>query len=167
MSKIDTMQAALQRAANQGGGHQTREARAATVRQFADWCRATNRQIPSPRNKDFRAYVAYRLDAGMQPGTLQKEASHLRHVAPQLSFTNHELGIPARDRTGHKSPPTEHEYQTRAARLRDPGVRAVAELQRRLGLRAMETVRCATGAAPWSTVDRSASSTAPRAGGCV
>src|SRR5699024_1160665 len=107
------------------------------------------RQIAEPRNRDFRDYIQSRLDAGVSTGTLQKEASHLRAVAPNISYTNKELGIDGRSRTGEKRPLTADEYRVRYERINDPGVRAAADLQRTLGLRAMEAVRCGPSLRDW------------------
>lgn len=138
-----------QRAVRAGGGHMTIEARLQTVNAFTVWCTAQNRQITEPRNRDLRDYIQSRVDAGIGVGTLQKEASHLRATGTALSYTNRELGISNRSRIGRKRPPTAAEYRARYDRIQDPGVRAAAELQCALGLRAMEAVRAGPSLPDW------------------
>lgn len=150
MSRNNTLEHTLaDRARQAGGGHMTIQARIHTVSSFTAWCRESNRQISDIRNRDARDYVRARINAGITTGTMQKEVSHLRAVAPSVSYTNAELGIAGRDRTGDKRPLTAQEYRERHDRIRDPGVRAAAELQRTLGLRAMEAVRAGASLKDW------------------
>lgn len=140
MSKIDTMVNQLRRRAVQvGGAHLTIEARQSTIQLFGHWAKENNRQIVEPHNRHLRDYIAARKRQGVRVSTLQNEASHLRAVA-KLSFTNSELGINGRQRKGTKRAPPDPEYYERLAKISDPGVRAAARLQRRLGLRAEEAV---------------------------
>ena len=142
MGKIDTMRADMRRAATAIGGHATIAHRQHTTESFTGWCRDENRQISEPRNKHFRDYIVHRRDVdGVSPGTLKNEAADLRAMCLKLSFTNQELGIPERDRTGTKMPLSDDAHHARVSRIRDEGVRAAAEIQRACGLRNAEVVR--------------------------
>lgn len=141
MSQYDKLRDRLERASTRaGGGRATREERRKTVDKFVKWCMNENRQIRQIRNKDFRDYMQSRIDARKAPGTLQKEASHLRAVSKKITLTNQELKLPHRDRTGKKSPISGEEFDRRVEKLKDPGVRAGAKIQDACGLRMREVV---------------------------
>lgn len=142
MGKIDSMRADMRRAATATGGHQTIAHRQHTAESFTAWCHDTNRQIGEARNKHVRDYIVHRRDVdGVSPGTLKNEAADLRATCPKMSFTNQEMGIPERDRTGTKAPLSMAQHRECVSRIRDEGVRAAAEVQRACGLRNAETVR--------------------------
>lgn len=150
MSKIDKWEKSARQEARSDGSHETREAREQTVSQFADWLRENNRQIDEARNRDIRDYIESRREAGVSLGRMQNEASHLRKVDGQrLSYTNRELGISGRNRDGTHTAISEQQYRERAENLRDPGVRAAAELQKTLGLRAKEAVMSGKSLSSW------------------
>lgn len=141
MSHLDQLKKELERASTRaGGGRETRDERRKTVNKFIKWCHSENRQIKQVKNRDFRDFMQSRIDAQKAPGTLQKEASHLRAVSSKITLTNQELKLPHRDRKGKKSPISGEEFDRKIEKLKDPGVRAGAVLQDTGGLRMREVV---------------------------
>lgn len=157
MSRKTELQADLQRIGYLlGRSHETREARSKTFSTFARVMRELNYGIHSAAQiggKHLQAFVRHRLQSGIAGRTVANEMSHLRavlkHVGKQglarnPAYCNRSLGIPQGSRIGTKQPMSDaqiHAFQERMERLGRPNIGALLELQRALGLRAMEAVR--------------------------
>ena len=157
MSRKTELQADLQRIGYQlGGAHGTRQARTGTFNTFARVMRETNFGIHSAAQiggKHLQAFVRHRLASGIANRTLAKEMSHLRAVLEHIgkrglacnpAYSNRALGIAQGSRIGTKEPLSDAQiraFQERMERLGRPGVGAILELQRALGLREMEAIR--------------------------
>lgn len=128
-----------------GGAHDTIQRRERTLMKFCVWARWSNLQMRHAaeiKNRHFRNYIEH-LKMAKKPlgiGTLQNIAADLRTAAPQLSFTNKELGIARRSRKGTRLPCPDALYEQVRAGLGASAMRAVLGLQRYLGLRAAEAI---------------------------
>jgi hypothetical protein len=157
MSKKNELIADLQRVGFQlGGAHLTRDARAVTFTTFANTLRESGFSIRSADQiggRHLKAYAAARKEAGVSPRTLANEMSHLRKalvaadkagLANNPEYSNKALGIERGSRIGTKQPLSDvaiKAFQNKMDRLERPGIGAVLELQRALGLREAEGIR--------------------------
>lgn len=138
-----------------GGSYGTKDARIATVRQFVSFLMEENRQINSIRNKDLRDFIKRGIENGRALGTMQNQAAHLRALQrlanprKPLSYTNQELGISGRCRNGTKRALFESEFRQYIESIDRLDVRTAALLQRYVGLRAMEAIRCGKSLTFW------------------
>ena len=149
--------AIMSAAASHGGSHLTREAYKTTAKIFTDFMHAHGYHhvvsVADICGKHFRGYLAERqLVDGLDVGTLQKEASHLRvflrergrsAVADAPELSNKSLKINGRSRVGTNSAISDEELQAfkeRCARLKREEMWAVILLERWLGLRANEAL---------------------------
>jgi hypothetical protein len=138
------------------GAHLTREARAVTFTIFANTMRQLGYGIQRADQiggRHLKAYVEARKAAGIAPRTLANEMSHLRAaltsvgkeaLAKNPQYSNKALGIERGSRIGTKQPLSDaaiKTFQTRMDQLGRPGIGAVLELQRALGLREAEAIR--------------------------
>jgi len=150
MSKIKTLKSELRRRAiNGGGGHGTIEKRLCTIEMFCAWLEQENRQIRKIRNRDLRDFIADRKQCGFAIGTLQNLASHLRNVENSVSFSNQEIGAFGRCRAGTGCAISDPDYFRCLDRVENDGVRAAAQLQRFLGLRALEAIESGRSLSHW------------------
>jgi len=157
MSKKSELQADLQRINYLlARAHLTQESRSGTFKNFAEAMRELNYGIHCAAQiggKHLQAYIRYRSENGIVSRTLAKEMGHLRAVlrhigkqglADNPAFSNRSLGIAQGSRKGTKEPLSDAEiraFQERAERLGRPDMAALLEMQRALGLRAVEAVR--------------------------
>jgi integrase len=157
MSKKSELQADLQRINYLlARAHLTQESRSGTFKNFAEAMRALNYGIhcgAQIRGKHLEAYIRYRSEKGIGRRTLAKEMGHLRAVlrhigkqglADNPAYSNRALGIAQGSRKGTKEPLSDAEIRAfleRAERLGRPDMGAILEMQRALGLRAVEAVR--------------------------
>jgi len=157
MSKKTELQADLQRIGYLlDSSHKTQESRSQTFRTFASVMRQTGFGIHSAAQiggKHLQAYIGYRNESGIVSRTLAKEMGHLRAVlrhvgkeglARNPAYSNRALGIAQGSRIGRKQPLSDDQiraFQQRMERLGRPDAGAILELQRALGLRAMEAIR--------------------------
>lgn len=137
------------------GAKTTNSGRKAGLRLFCIWLMENNTQVRKARdisNKHLKGYIEHLLRRGLALGTLQNQAAYIRAACPQLSFTNAELGISGRDRSGKKCAcPLELYLKAVDAlsRLQDPGPRLVLQLQWYLGLRREEALMAGPSLKRW------------------
>ena len=161
MSRKTELQADLKRIGYRlGGAHLTRQARSATFNTFANTMRELKYGIKSARQiggKHLQVFAQHRATQGISTRTRANELSHLRavlvHVGKQglarnPAYSNQALGLGRGSRVGTKQPLSDaaiHAFQERMALLGRPGISAVLELQRALGLREAEAIRAGQG----------------------
>jgi len=116
--------------------------------------------IEGLKEKHIRMYFDQRLAEELGVRTLQNEAAHIREAmravgrhqaAASPTISNKALGISGSCRDGTKFAATVEEYE-RAVILAtsvDEGLAAALKLQRWLGLRGAEAIRCADSLAKW------------------
>ncbi|CAM2141417.1 putative Integrase catalytic domain-containing protein [Pararobbsia alpina] len=103
-----------------------------------------------------KEYFRVRVVKGDTPGHLHNIASALRVVLRNAGrdtqdFSNADLSIPPRDRTGKRQPISDSAYISRmnALRIANEGLYHVAKLSRLLGLRTMEALMCGPSLLDW------------------
>ncbi|SJZ94209.1 integrase domain-containing protein [Novilysobacter spongiicola] len=146
-----------------GGAHLTKQARLGTLTRLFQHLEHFGFQVAGPgalREKHVVHYIESRLAEGKSLRTLQNEAAHIRsamravgrhQAADSVSICNAALRISGTDRSGTKTAATPEQYQAAiaAASAIDPGLVAVLKLERTLGLRAAEAVRCGPSLSSW------------------
>lgn len=146
-----------------GGAHLTKEARLGTMTRLFQHLERFGFQVSGPdalREKHIVHYMNARLAEGKSRRTLQNEAAHIRgamravgrhQAADSTTICNAALRISGTDRSGSKTAATLHQYQAAiaAASAIDQGLATVLKLERSLGLRAAEAVRCGPSLPNW------------------
>jgi site-specific recombinase XerC len=143
--------------ANQkGGSHLTREGRKTTAKQLVNWFSDNKIQIGSVKQikvDHIKTFIDDQIKLGIGKRTLCNKMSNIRSaliaaglgsLANSSEISNRTLGITGGARTGAKRAiPNEIFAEVlHKIEFKDPGVAAVARLQRALGLRVMEGLRC-------------------------
>lgn len=157
MSKKTELQADLQRINYLlGRAHLTQEDRSRTFRTFARVMREMGFGIHSAAQiggKHVQAFVRHRQESGIGRRTMAKQMGHLRAVlrhigkqglADNPAYSNQALGIAQGSRKGTKEALSDAQiraFQEYMERLGRPDAGAILEMQRALGLRAIEAIR--------------------------
>ncbi len=139
-----------------GGSHLTREARERTAARFSTLMyEAGYTHLAHPADisgRHLRAYVLARQAESPSVRTLQNELAHLRSVvrvagrkavASASELSNEALGIGGGSRLGTKTAMSNEDFQTiiaHAERQNRPGMAALLQLERHLGLRGNEAI---------------------------
>jgi site-specific recombinase XerD len=143
------------------GSHETRAARLSTFKDLSRYLDEKNLQVKDPgklQPKWVAEYVQHLQEKGMSPGTIQNRLSHIRAIwrgcgrEKWAEKSNAELGSKPRSRIGTKVALKVDRYeQARADLLNANRAREAAalELQRALGLRAQEALRCPESLKAW------------------
>lgn len=161
MSRKNALLANLQAlVARMGGAHLTRETRVRTMEMFSEIVfLAGFTHLVSAADigaKHIRAYVAARLVENMAVRTLQNEMAHLRSLLRlagrgamlrEPSLSNASLGIGGGSRLGKNTALTDdqlREVLLKAEKQGRPGMAALLNLERWLGLRGAEAIHART-----------------------
>ncbi|MDX5627207.1 MULTISPECIES: integrase domain-containing protein [unclassified Brenneria] len=161
MSKLGGEMKALAR--NGGGRHKTVNDRIHIVQRFSYHLRALNIQIQRVAQikvRHIESYIHERLAQGIGKRTLQNEMASLRAVLQQARrrqlaeherLTNNALGLSGASRNGTRQAITPDHYRhvLETARMKDPGLAAVLELARVMGLRSQEAVQSVQSLKTW------------------
>ncbi|KAA9000458.1 DNA-binding protein [Affinibrenneria salicis] len=161
MSKLGGEMKALAR--NGGGSHKTVNDRIHIVQRFSHHLRALNIQIQRVAQikvRHIESYIHERLAQGIGKRTLHNEMASLRAVLQQAGrrqlaenerLTNNSLGLSGASRNGTREAITTEHYLhvLETARMKDPGLAAVLELARVMGLRSQEAVQSAQSLKTW------------------
>ncbi|HAF7242130.1 TPA: DNA-binding protein, partial [Salmonella enterica subsp. enterica serovar Agona] len=146
-----------------GGSHKTVNDRIHIVQRFDQHLRALNVQIQRVEQikvRHIESYIHERLAQGIGKRTLQNEMASLRVVLQQAGrkqvaeherLTNKSLGISGASRSGTRQAITPDRYRhvLETARAKDPGLSAVLELARLMGLRSQEAVQSVQSLKTW------------------
>lgn len=162
-NKTDTIKNFRGAAKAAGGAHLTMQARMSTAERFVDAMWSSGHKFPGVRSLGLRhleKYVQAGLDAGKSTRTLQNEMSHLRAIlsaagradfAQSVEISNRSLGLAGSSRAGTKVAATDAQYQAALESVGrvDQSVAVALKLERELGLRGAEAVRCSASLATW------------------
>lgn len=146
-----------------GGAHLTRQARMGTLTRLFRHLQHHGFQVAgvdSIKERHIAHYIQARLAAGKGIRTLQNDASHIRgamravgraQAADSPTISNQALGIAGSSRAGTKVAASDEQYQDALALASglDEGLVMVLRLERALGLRAAEAIRCGPSLATW------------------
>lgn len=163
MSKKTEAIASARGAAKGSGSHPTKQARMSTMERVVVLLHDHGYQISGVRGlreKHIALYVESRKKDGLSVRTLQNEMSHIREAmravgrhqaADSPSISNEALGINGSCRDGTKVAATNEEFAHAIAIAReiDEGLAAILKLQRWIGLRGAESVRCGDSLPTW------------------
>ncbi|MFP1914364.1 integrase domain-containing protein [Lonsdalea quercina] len=150
-------------AKNGGGSYKTVNDRIHIVQRFSYHLRALNIQIQRVAQikvRHIESYIHERLAQGVGKRTLQNEMASLRAVLQQAGrrqlaenerLTNNSLGLSGASRNGTREAITPDHYRhvLETARMKDPGLAAVLELARVMGLRSQEAVQSVQSLKTW------------------
>jgi len=163
LSKKTEAVSAARGAAKGSGAHLTKQARMSTMERVVVLIHAYGYQVSGVgglREKHIAVYIEARKKDGLSVRTLQNEMSHVREAmravgrhqaADSPSISNEALGISGSCRDGTKVAASDDEYEgavSIAADL-DEGLAVALKLQRWLGLRSAESIRCAGSLEKW------------------
>ncbi|MGH8073981.1 MAG: integrase domain-containing protein [Lysobacter sp.] len=164
MSKQSEARSSARSAAKTAGGaHLTKQARLGTLSKLFGHLQGHGFQVSGMdcvREKHIAHYFLTRRSEGVSVRTLQNEAAHIRgamravgrlQAAKSRTISNKALGIEGSSRAGTKTAATDEQYQAAIAKASelDAGLAAALKLQRTLGLRGAESVRCGPSLATW------------------
>jgi len=116
------------------------------------------RDVESVKLKHLEAYSQSRISQGVSTRTIQNELAHIRGVLKsegrevnRPEWSNKALNASGASRDGTNRPATREEVERLASKLgeRDPGLRAMVNLCRELGLRSTEALRSGESLARW------------------
>lgn len=142
------------------GGKATHARRAGAINRFCDFV-AARRQVGGAARCagwQVKEYLDDMRARGLAPRTIQSERSALlvsfvgagrRDIANSSEIAPEALGIAHASREGTHTAISSAEYDERAARIRDPGVRAALDLSREFGLRREEAVQAGDSLRDW------------------
>lgn len=145
------------------GSHKTVNDRIHIVQRFSYHLRTLNIQIQRVAQikvRHIESYIHERLAQGIGKRTLQNEMASLRAVLQQAGrrqlaenerLTNNSLGLSGASRNGTRQAITPEHYRhvLETARTKDPGLVAVLELARVMGLRSQEAVQSVQSLKTW------------------
>ena len=146
-----------------GGAHLTKQARLGTLSRLFRHLQGHGFQVSGVdgvREKHIAHYFQARRSEGVAVRTLQNEAAHIRsalravgrhQAAKSHTISNKALGINGSSRAGTKTAATIEQYEATVAKASelDAGLAAALKLERTLGLRGAEAVRCGPSLATW------------------
>ena len=110
--------------------------------------------------RHIKVYLQNRLDANASPRTMANQLAHLRgmlrhagnrQIYDRIKIPNTELGIPPSKRLGSKIPMSEIEFSAVVESIACKNLKVILELERALGLRAMEAIRAGQSLRGWQT----------------
>lgn len=101
--------------------------------------------------KQLKGFVAFRIEEGVSPRSIQNEMSHVRRALEgvgRIVCSNKELGVPSGSRIG-SGKVVEPEVLQRALERARADTKALIELSRSLGLREREAIQSANSLREW------------------
>lgn len=146
-----------------GGSHKTVHDRMALVLRFCERLMGQNvqiRRVEQLKSRHIEEYVRARLAQDITKRSLQNEMAAVRCILKQAGrdklaqsgrLSNWALGLSGASRNGTKRAITPEHYRhvLETARAKDPGLTAVLELSRLMGLRSQEAVQSAQSLNTW------------------
>ncbi|ROU10096.1 DNA-binding protein [Kluyvera ascorbata] len=155
----------MKRLAQQAGGsHKTVHDRIRLAQRFCERLVVAQniqiRRVEQLKARHIEGYIRERLAQGITKRSLQNEMAAVRCILKQAGRTklaggdriyNCSLGLSGASRSGTKRAITPEHYRhvQEAARAKDPGLAAVLELSRLMGLRSQEAVQSAQSLKAW------------------
>lgn len=149
-----------------GGSHKTVHDRIALAQRFGERLTGEQnvqiRRVEHLKTRHIQRYIRERLAQGIARRSLQNEMAAIRcllkqagrnRLADSEQLSNRALGLSGASRHGTRLAITPEYYRDvlEAARVKDPGLAAVVELARVMGLRSQEAVQRVQSLRTWQT----------------
>lgn len=149
-----------------GGSHKTVHDRIALAQRFGERLTGEQnvqiRRVEHLKTRHIQRYIRERLTQGIARRSLQNEMAAIRcllkqagrdRLADSEQLSNRALGLSGASRHGTRLAVTPEYYRDvlEAARAKDPGLAAVVELARVMGLRSQEAVQSVQSLRTWQT----------------
>uniref|UniRef100_UPI003A8F2550 integrase domain-containing protein n=1 Tax=Salmonella enterica TaxID=28901 RepID=UPI003A8F2550 len=149
-----------------GGSHKTVHDRIALAQRFGERLTGEQnvqiRRVEHLKTRHIQRYIRERLAQGIARRSLQNEMAAIRcllkqagrdRLADSEQLSNRALGLSGASRHGTRLAITSEYYRDvlEAARAKDPGLAAVVELARVMGLRSQEAVQSVQSLRTWQT----------------